>query len=129
MIHLRTDIHRVWDDKRLVSFPKGSGDRLRLYAYATNRELYHGRTLYGVSPATIESFFARFAYSIFPLASFIAHQGITSAVYAMTEGEGSVCVLSPPKAVPIPRQQWKIDAVSLWRSRILPMLSTFCVVP
>ena len=77
IITLRADMHRLWDNKSLTFVPKQCGDSLCMYVHSFDFdeqlvELYHNRPLAGLSEASPECFFARFALSLFPLARFLS---------------------------------------------------------
>ena len=69
---LRTDIHRLWDQKQLTFVPKVDHDgrtHLVVHCLKLNRELiqlYHNRRLAATHNKPWEFFLARFAWTLFP---------------------------------------------------------------
>ena len=74
LLSLRTDIHRLWDQKHLTFVPKKDQDgHSRLVVHClTNKlelqQLYHNRPLVEVHNKPWEFFLARFAWTLFPTA-------------------------------------------------------------
>lgn len=76
MVTLRADIHRLWDSKDLTFVPKRVGKSVCMYAHCKSPdeqlvELYHNRPLLNLAEMSPECFFARFAWSLFPLTRFL----------------------------------------------------------
>ncbi|KAI0838520.1 hypothetical protein F5Y06DRAFT_48463 [Hypoxylon sp. FL0890] len=70
---LRADVHRIFDNKELVFFPKSDGNNIKIVSHTLQykleheelKTLYHNRQTYQLVDIRSEFLFARFAWSIF----------------------------------------------------------------
>lgn len=77
LIRLRTDIHRLLDNKKLAFVPKRCDDTVCMYThcYDFNEQLiefYHNRPLPCLPQVSPECLFARFVWGLFPLTDFLS---------------------------------------------------------
>lgn len=87
-ILLRSDIHTVFDQRRLVVVPKGDSWVFHVFAPGLTGELarlYHNVTLQVLVDVSVECLFARFAWTVFAQSTFL-RQGVSRRL-VLVEGE------------------------------------------
>jgi hypothetical protein len=87
-ILLRSDIHTIFDQKRLVVVPKGNSWVVHVFAPGLTGELaklYHNVTVQPLMDISVECLFTRFAWTVFAQSTFL-RQGVSRRL-VLVEGE------------------------------------------